>query len=201
MIGVILTIAIFLFTGFMAVMKGQKLFSLFLTIFAFSLTFEMVVSTYGQTSTTMAIALGAAVVAAILAQYAEKFAFFLLGVVAGVFLGYLLIPFVHGISGNLQLVAVIIFGVIFGAVTAHFHKIFIRIATAFIGGRILSIGALFTIFNMMHLTDFASSDILTSMKVTSMYMTTTFVNQYATYILAGAILCAVIGFFVRGKRH
>ena len=94
MIGVILTIAIFLFTGFMAVMKGQKLFSLFLTIFAFSLTFEMVVSTYGQTSTTMAIALGAAVVAAILAQYAEKFAFFLLGVVAGVFLGYLLIPFV-----------------------------------------------------------------------------------------------------------
>ena len=112
MVGVILTIAIFLFTGFMAVMKGQKLFSLFLTIFAFSLTFEMVVS-YGQTSTTMAIALGAAVVAAILAQYAEKFAFFLLGVVAGVFLGYLLIPFVHGISGNLQLVAVIIFGVIF----------------------------------------------------------------------------------------
>ena len=83
MVGVILTIAIFLFTGFMAVMKGQKLFSLFLTIFAFSLTFEMVVSTYGQTSTTMAIALGAAVVAAILAQYAEKFAFFLLGVVAG----------------------------------------------------------------------------------------------------------------------
>ena len=78
MIGVILTIAIFLFTGFMAVMKGQKLFLLFLTIFAFSLTFEMVVSTYGQTSTTMAIALGAAVVAAILAQYAEKFAFFLL---------------------------------------------------------------------------------------------------------------------------
>ena len=185
----------------MAVMKGQKLFSLFLTIFAFGLTFEMVVSTYGQTSTTMAIALGAAVVAAILAQYAEKFAFFLLGVVAGVFLGYLLIPFVHGISGNLQLVAVIIFGVIFGAVTAHFHKIFIRIATAFIGGRILSIGALFTIFNMMHLTDFASSDILTSVKATSMYMTTTFVNQYATYILAGAILCAVIGFFVQGKRH
>lgn len=147
MIGVILTIAVFLFVGFMAVMKGQKLFSLFLTIFAFGLTFEMVVSTYGQTSTTMAIALGAAVIAAILAQYAEKFAFFLLGVVAGVFLGYLLIPFVHGISGNLQLVAVIIFGVIFGAVT------------------------------------------------------TTFVNQYATYILAGAILCAVIGFFVQGKRH
>ena len=52
---------------------------------------------------------------------------------------------------------------------------------------------------MMHLMDFASSDILTSMKATSMYMTTTFVNQYATYILAGAILCAVIG-FCTGKK-
>ncbi len=201
MIGVILVATIFIVVGLFAILKGQKLFSLFLSLFAFGFTFEAIVKSYGQNMTTLAIALAVAVVAAILAQYAQKLAFFLMGTVAGAFLGALLVPFVPNLDPKLSLVFIVVVGIVIGILTAHWHKIFIRLGTSFVGGRVLSIGVLFIVFNITHLTDFASNDIFIAIQNTSNYLIGSFVNNHATYILIGSIICTVIGYFAQAKKH
>ncbi len=201
MLGVVLVAAIFIAVGLAAVLNGQKLFSLFLSLFAFILTFEWVVKSYGQTMTTLAIALGVAVVMAILAQYAQKLAFFLLGAIAGAFLGALLVHFIPNVDAKLGIVVMAVVGIIVGILTAHWDKIFIRLGTAFAGGRVLSVGVLFLIMNITHLNDFASNDILVAIKNTSNYLSGSFVDNNATYILIGSIICTVIGYFAQAKKH
>ena len=201
MIGVILVIAIFIAVGLLAILKGQKLFSLFLSLFAFVLTFEGVVKTYGQSMTTLAIALAVAVVMAILAQYAQKVAFFLLGAIVGAFLGALILPFIPDLDAKLGVILVVVIAIVVGILTAHWDKVFIRLGTSFAGGRLLSASILFLVFNISHLGDFASSNLLTAVENTTNYLTGTFVDNNATYILIGAIICTVIGYFAQAKKH
>ncbi len=201
MIGVILVATIFIVIGLFAILKGQKLFSLFLSLFAFGFTFEAIVKSYGQNMTTLAIALAVAVVAAILAQYAQKLAFFLMGAVAGAFLGALLVPFVPNLDAKLALIFIVAVAIVVGVLTAHWDKIFIRLGTSFAGGRVLSTGVLFVVFNMTNLTDFASNDIFTAVQNTTNYLAGTFMNNNATYILIGSIICTVIGYFAQAKKH
>ena len=201
MIGVVLVPIALILVGLLAITKGQKFFSIFLSLFAFVFVFDIVVKTNGQNASTLAFALGAAVVGAILAQYAEKLSFFILGLICGVFLGAMILPFIKGVDTYVALIALLIFGVVCGLLTAHWHKVFIRIATGFLGGRLFGIGALFLVFHLMNLQDYAASSLLTSAKNTLSYLNGTFSSTYATYILASSIICAIVAFFAQQKKR
>lgn len=201
MIGVILAAAIFIAVGALAVFKGQKLFTLFLSIFAFGVTFEFLLSTYGHTPTTIAIALAAAVVAVLLAQYAQKVAFFLLGFIVGCIIGILVAPLIPNVQGNMFYVVAVVVGVIVGILTAHWDKLFIRVGTSVAGGRTLTLGLLFLIFNGTNLQSFDGGSIMNSMTNTVDAMCGTFSSSYSTYILIGTIIFTIIGVIFQGKKH
>lgn len=201
MVGVILMATIMIVVGLCAMLKGQKLLALFLSLFAFYFAFEVVIGTYGNTITTIAIALLAALIASLLIQFAQKLAFFLLGFIAGIFLAFMAIPMLTFIPVEYHWIAIIITGILFGILTAHFNKVFIRLATSFIGGRIFSIGALFLIFNATNLSNFATNDIPTDLQNTLNYMLTTFSINNSTYILIASLLFTIIGYYFQAKRH
>lgn len=200
MIGVILVGALFIVTGIMSMMYGQKLFSMFLTIYAFTLTFSMIVSQSGESMTTLAIALAVAVVAAIVAQYAPKAAFFLLGFVAGLFLGGLLILAIPGLDTSLSLVVILAAGLVTGILTAHFNRTFIRIGTSFLGGKSLATGLLFFIFHATDLYTFAANDLSATIENTSTYLSNAFAMQYSTYILVASLIFTCIGYYFQSTR-
>lgn len=201
MIGVIGVAALCIVIGWLAITKGEKLFSIFLSLFAFGIVYELVVRVYGQTAVTLSFALASAVAGAILAQYAKKLSFFLLGLIGGVFLGAFIMPYIKGMTQTIGWIAVLLFGVVCGILTAHWNRIFLRLATGFLGGRVLGTGALFLVFHLMHLSDFAGVSFLESVKNTTSYLMGTFVNTYALYLLACSIICAVIAFFMQAKKH
>lgn len=200
MVGVILIGVLFIVTGILAMMYGQKLFSLFLSVYAFSLAFNIIVSQYGQTATTIAIALAVAVVAAILAQYAPKLAFFLLGFVVGIFLSAFLVIYIPDLDSTLALVVILIAALVIGILSAHFNKVFIRLGTAFLGGRSLSIGLLFFIFNATQLNNYVGADLMGSIQNTSTYIAESFTTQYSTYILVATLIFTVIGYYFQSTR-
>lgn len=199
MIGVILTGALFIVTGILAMMYGQKLFSMFLSIYAFSLTFGMITSQSGQSMTTLAIALAVAVVAAILAQYAPKAAFFLLGFVVGLFLSGLVLLIME-FEGSHAMMVLLIAGILMGILSAHFDKVFIRLGTSFLGAKSLSTGLLFFIFNITNLYAFSSDDLLTALSNTSSYLSDTFSQQYSTHILIATLIFTCIGYYYQSTR-
>lgn len=201
MIGVILAAAIFIAIGALAVFKGQKLFTLFLCVFAFGITFEFLLNTYGHSPTTIAIALAAAVVAALLAQYAQKVAFFLLGFIVGCIIGFLITPFIPNVEGNMVYIVAAIVGVVCGILTAHWQKLFIRVGTSIAGGRTLTLGLLFLILNGTSLSSYEGGSIISSMNNTVDAMCGTFATSYSTYILIGTIIFTVIGVIFQSKKH
>ncbi len=201
LIGVVLVPVGLVLIGLLAITKGQKFFSIFLSVFSFVLVFDIVVKNYGQTATSLAFALGAAVVGAILAQYAQKLSFFLLGLIFGVFFGAMILPFIKGIDANVALIALLVFGVVCGILTAHWDKVFIRVATGFLGGRLVGIGALFLVFHLMNLQDYAASTIVASCENTLSYLNETFSMTYSSYIFASSVICAVVAFFVQQKKR
>lgn len=200
MIGVILTGALFIVTGILSMMYGQKLFSMFLSIYAFSLTFSVIVSQAGQSMTCLAIALAVAAVAAIVAQYAPKVAFFLLGFVVGLFLGGLLILVIPDLNTNLSLAVFLASGIVIGILTAHFNRSFIRLGTSFLGGKSLATGLLFFIFHATDLYTFASGDLSGSIQNTSAYLSNTFAVEYSTYILIASLIFTCIGYYFQSTR-
>lgn len=200
MLGVILAAVIFIIVGLLAVFYGQKLFTLFLSIFAFGATLEVMLSMYGHSATTIAIALAVAVIAVLLAQYAQKVAFFLLGFIAGFFLGLFLVPLIPGFNMDMLYIASAVVGVVIGILTAHWDKFFIRIATAFMGGRVFSIGLLFLIFNVTSLNSYVGSDITTSLTNTLDAMNGSFSSNNSLYILICTIVFTVIGYMYQAKK-
>lgn len=200
MLGVILAAVIFIIVGLLAVFYGQKLFTLFLSIFAFGATLEVMLSMYGSSATTIAIALAVAVVVALLAQYAQKVAFFLLGFIAGFFLGLFLVPIIPGFNMDMLYIASAVVGFVVGILTAHWDKLFIRIATAFMGGRVFSIGLLFLIFNITSLSSYVGSDITTSLTNTLDAMNGSFSSDNSLYILICTIVFTVIGYIYQSKK-
>lgn len=187
--------------GLIASLWGQKIFSVLLTLYAFLVTYRMVVTRMAGDPNAVIIALVIAVIVALLAQYAKKLAFFLLGFLVGLLLGNAVLA--RGIVADplMRWVVLLGCGVVPGFVAMHWNKLFIRIGTSFLGGYLIGTAGLFLIFNYNALGTYVSSDTITEISHLSSTLFTTFADQYSLYILIVALIFTGIGTHYQKHHH
>lgn len=187
--------------GLIACLWGQKIFSILLTLYAFLVTYRMVITRMAGDPNAVIIALAAAVVVALLSQYAKKLAFFLLGFLIGLLLGNAVLARIVVADPVMHWVVLLGCGIVSGFVTMHWNKLFIRIGTSFLGGYLIGTAGLFLIFNYNALGTYVSSDTITEISHLSSTLFTTFADQYSLYILITALIFTVIGTHYQKHHH
>ena len=170
---------------------GEKLFSLIRAIAAFVFTYGFINSNFADTSNVTVIALAAAVVAALLSQYAKKLAFFLLGLFAGYFIGQIAAGYVPAQDVYTPWIVIGVCAVVAGILCAHFNRTFIRIGTSFIGGILIGSVVIYVIMNIDNLS--AYTGLISSAGALSDYITGQINGQYGLWLLGIALVLTIVG--------
>ena len=194
-----LFLAIIIGVGLISCLWGQKIFSCLLTLYAFLITYRFVVMKMANDPNAVIIALVAAVIVALLAQYAKKLAFFLLGFFIGLIAGNALVTYLPLSDQMMKTMVIIGCGLVIGFIVMHWNKIFIRIGTSYLGGDLIGTAGLFLVFNYGKLGTYVNADTITEISHLSNTLFTSFANTYSLYILIIAVIFTLIG--TRYQKH
>lgn len=198
---ILLFLAVIIGIGLLSCFRGEKIFSILLTLYAFLVTYRFVTGRLSGDSTAVIIGLIAAVVVALLAQYAKKAAFFLLGFLIGIPAGDALLAKVPLQGAYVRPVVILGCGVVLGIVFARWNRTFIRIGTSYLGGDLIGTAGLFLIFNYGKLQSYVNADVPTELAGLSHAVFAEFAQQQALYILITAVIFTFIGTHYQKHHH
>lgn len=198
---IFLFLAVMIGIGLISCFKGQKIFSILLTLYAFLITYRFVTRVLVNDPNVVIIALVVAVIVALLAQYAKKLAFFLLGFFIGLIIGNAVIGYLPLSDQMTRTIVIIGCGIVLGIVVMHWNKTFIRIGTSYLGGDLIGTAGLFLVFNYAKLGSYVNPDTITELSSLSNTLFTSFASQYSLYILIIALIFTVIGTHYQTHHH
>lgn len=187
--------------GVVTCFYGKKLVYLIFSICAFGIGFIVCVDNIGSDSTGIIIAMVVGVICVLLLRFFYRAGLFVLGGVVGYLLGTLLLGIAPNSLEQYQWVILFVCIVGMGFSMAKWFEFLVVVVTSFLGGFIVVSTACFTVMNFGNLVAYIYADgSLTTIAQLSKYLFGDFAYEFATPILFGTIIFAVIGTISQKKR-
>lgn len=180
---------------------GKKLVYLLFALFAFGIGFIVCLENLGNDSTGIIISIVVGIICILLLRFFYRAGLFVLGGLVGYLIGVLLLGILPDSASQYQWVVLFVCIVAMGFSMAKWFELLVVAATAFLGGFIIVATASFTVMNLGNLVEYVYADgSITTMAHLSEYLFGKFAFYFATPILFGTIIFAVIGTLYQKKR-
>ena len=187
--------------GLASCFYGKKLVYLIFAISVFAIGFILCLDNVDSDSTGIIIASIVGIICVLLLRFFYRAGLFVLGGFVGYLIGVLLLGILPDSVSQYQWVILFICIVAMGFSMAKWFELLVVAATAFLGGFIITATASFTVMNLGNLVAYVYADgSLSTIAHLSRYLFGNFAFHFATPILFGTIILAVIGTLYQKKR-
>lgn len=195
---VILYLLVNIAAGAAACFFGKRLFYVLLGVLVFIGVFNVALGSTDASPVSLAIGAVLGVVAALLSKYAYKAGVFIVGLVSGVALGFIVTMLLPREAADYLGVIMVVAGVLLGLAAVRWADAAVRIGTAWAGSSFLVPNVLAAVLAFGELAARAvPGDALATFDSLTAFVGGDFAAAYATPILVGTIALTVVGSIVQ----
>lgn len=197
---VILYLLVNIAAGAAACFFGKRLFYVLLGVLVFIGVFNVALGSTDASPVSLAIGAVLGVVAALLSKYAYKAGVFIVGLVSGVALGFIVTMLLPREAADYLGVIMVVAGVLLGLAAVRWADAAVRIGTAWAGSSFLVPNVLAAVLAFGELAARAvPGDALATFDSLTAFVGGDFAAAYATPILVGTIALTVVGSIVQTR--
>lgn len=197
---VILYLLVNIAAGAAACFFGKKLFYVLLGALVFIGVFNVALGSTDASPVSLAIGAVLGVVAALLSKYAYKAGVFIVGLLAGAALGFIVTMLLPQEATDYLGIIMVVAGVLLGLAAVHWADAAVRFGTAWAGSSLLVPNVLATVLAFGQLAACAvPGDALATFDSLTAFVGGDFAAAYATPILVGTIALTVVGSIVQTR--
>ncbi len=197
---VILYLLVNIAAGAAACFFGKKLFYVLLGVLVFIGVFNVALGSTDASPVSLAIGAVLGVVAALLSKYAYKAGVFIVGLVSGAALGFIVTMLLPREAADYLGVIMVVTGVLLGLAAVRWADAAVRFGTAWAGSSFLVPNVLATVLAFGQLAACAvPGDALATFDSLTAFVGGDFAAAYATPILVGTIALTVVGSIVQTR--
>lgn len=197
---VILYLLVNIAAGAAACFFGKRLFYVLLGVLVFIGVFNVALGSTDASPVSLAIGAVLGVVAALLSKYAYKAGVFIVGLVSGAALGFIVTMLLPREAADYLGVIMVVAGVLLGLAAVRWADAAVRIGTAWAGSSFLVPNVLATVLAFGELAARAvPGDALATFDSLTAFVGGDFAAAYATPILVGTIALTVVGSIVQTR--
>lgn len=197
---VILYLLVNIAAGAAACFFGKRLFYVLLGVLVFIGIFNVALGSTDASPVSLAIGAVLGVVAALLSKYAYKAGVFIVGLVSGAALGFIVTMLLPREAADYLGVIMVVAGVLLGLAAVRWADTAVRIGTAWAGSSFLVPNVLATVLAFGELAARAvPGDALATFDSLTAFVGGDFAAAYATPILVGTIALTVVGSIVQTR--
>lgn len=197
---VILYLLVNIAAGAAACFFGKRLFYVLLGVLVFIGVFNVALGSTDASPVSLAIGAVLGVVAALLSKYAYKAGVFIVGLVSGAALGFIVTMLLPREAADYLGVIMVVTGVLLGLAAVRWADAAVRFGTAWAGSSFLVPNVLATVLAFGQLAACAvPGDALATFDSLTAFVGGDFAAAYATPILVGTIALTVVGSIVQTR--
>lgn len=197
---VILYLLVNIAAGAAACFFGKKLFYVLLGALVFIGVFNVALGSTDASPVSLAIGAVLGVVAALLSKYAYKAGVFIVGLLAGAALGFIVTMLLPQEATDYLGIIMVVAGVLLGLAAVHWADAAVRFDTAWAGSSFLVPNVLATVLAFGQLATCAvPGDALATFDSLTAFVGGDFAAAYATPILVGTIALTIVGSIVQTR--
>lgn len=197
---VILYLLVNIAAGAAACFFGKKLFYVLLGVLVFIGVFNVALGSTDASPVSLAIGAALGVVAALLSKCAYKAGVFIVGLVSGAALGFIVTMLLPREAADYLGVIMVVAGVLLGLAAVRWADAAVRFGTAWAGSSFLVPNVLATVLAFGQLAACAvPGDALATFDSLTAFVGGDFAAAYATPILVGTIALTVVGSIVQTR--
>ncbi len=197
---VILYLLVNIAAGAAACFFGKKLFYVLLGVLVFIGVFNVALGSTDASPVSLAIGAALGVVAALLSKCAYKAGVFIVGLVSGAALGFIVTMLLPREAADYLGVIMVVTGVLLGLAAVRWADAAVRFGTAWAGSSFLVPNVLATVLAFGQLAACAvPGDALATFDSLTAFVGGDFAAAYATPILVGTIALTVVGSIVQTR--
>lgn len=197
---VILYLLVNIAAGAAACFFGKRLFYVLLGVLVFIGVFNVALGSTDASPVSLAIGAVLGVVAALLSKYAYKAGVFIVGLVSGAALGFIVTMLLPREAADYLGVIMVVAGVLLGLAAVRWADAAVRIGTAWAGSSFLVPNVLAGVLAFGELAARAvPGDALATFDSLTAFVGGDFAAAYATPILVGTIALTVVGSIVQTR--
>ena len=197
---VILYLLVNIAAGAAACFFGKRLFYVLLGVLVFIGVFNVALGSTDASPVSLAIGAVLGVVAALLSKYAYKAGVFIVGLVSGAALGFIVTMLLPQEATDYLGVIMVVTGVLLGLAAVRWADAAVRFGTAWAGSSFLVPNVLATVLAFGQLAACAvPGDALATFDSLTAFVGGDFAAAYATPILVGTIALTVVGSIVQTR--
>lgn len=197
---VILYLLVNIAAGAAACFFGKRLFYVLLGVLVFIGVFNVALGSTDASPVSLAIGAVLGVVAALLSKYAYKAGVFIVGLVSGAALGFIVTMLLPREAADHLGVIMVVAGVLLGLAAVRWADAAVRIGTAWAGSSFLVPNVLAAVLAFGELAARAvPGDALATFDSLTAFVGGDFAAAYATPILVGTIVLTVVGSIVQTR--
>ncbi len=197
---VILYLLVNIAAGAAACFFGKRLFYVLLGVLVFIGVFNVALRSTDASPVSLAIGAVLGVVAALLSKYAYKAGVFIVGLVSGAALGFIVTMLLPREAADYLGVIMVVAGVLLGLAAVRWADAAVRIGTAWAGSSFLVPNVLAAVLAFGELAARAvPGDALATFDSLTAFVGGDFAAAYATPILVGTIALTVVGSIVQTR--
>lgn len=197
---VILYLLVNIAAGAAACFFGKRLFYVLLGVLVFIGVFNVALGSTDASPVSLAIGAVLGVVAALLSKYAYKAGVFIVGLVSGAALGFIVTMLLPREAADYLGVIMVVAGVLLGLAAVRWADAAVRIGTAWAGSSFLVPNVLAAVLAFGELAARAApGDALATFDSLTAFVGGDFAAAYATPILVGTIALTVVGSIVQTR--
>ena len=197
---VILYLLVNIAAGAAACFFGKKLFYVLLGVLVFIGVFNVALGSTDASPVSLAIGAVLGVVAALLSKYAYKAGVFIVGLLAGAALGFIVTMLLPQEATDYLGIIMVVAGVLLGLAAVHCADAAVRFGTAWAGSSFLVPNVLATVLAFGQLAACAvPGDALATFDSLTAFVGGDFAAAYATPILVGTIALTIVGSIVQTR--
>lgn len=197
---VILYLLVNIAAGAAACFFGKRLFYVLLGVLVFIGVFNVALGSTDASPVSLAIGAVLGVVAALLSKYAYKAGVFIVGLVSGAALGFIVTMLLPREAADYLGIIMVVAGVLLGLAAVRWADAAVRIGTAWAGSSFLVPNVLAAVLAFGELAARAvPGDALATFDSLTAFVGGDFAAAYATPILVGTIALTVVGSIVQTR--
>ena len=197
---VILYLLVNIAAGAAACFFGKRLFYVLLGVLVFIGVFNVALGSTDASPVSLAIGAVLGVVAALLSKYAYKAGVFIVGLVSGAALGFIVTMLLPREAADYPGVIMVVTGVLLGLAAVRWADAAVRFGTAWAGSSFLVPNVLATVLAFGQLAACAvPGDALATFDSLTAFVGGDFAAAYATPILVGTIALTIVGSIVQTR--
>lgn len=197
---VIICLALLAAAGILLCFFGRRFINISLPLIAFIIVMRYVMEHYSQSQYVILIAVLAGIAGALLARFAKRAAFFIIGFIVGFFIGSILCRYITLDAAYGNIIVELLCALVLGFLFVKWNNFFLSIITAYVGGQRLAVLTVFLVVNYASLASFGKPDILTTFQSLEGFMENAFLNAYPIYIFLITVIFMLAGISFQNRR-